>query len=103
MSQNQESSEEYLVVINGEEQYSIWPSYKPVPKGWKQVDKPGSKEQCLEYIEKNWTDMRPLSLRKQMQKISDDEAARAINNRMHENDKKSSLEKSAPSEATSHS
>ena len=62
--------EEYLIVINHEEQYSIWPSYKEIPKGWNQVDKPGTKSQCLEYIKEHWTDMRPLSLRKAMEQSS---------------------------------
>jgi MbtH protein len=57
----------YLVVMNGEEQYSIWPKTKALPKGWSNVGEEGTKVQCLEYIDKTWTDMRPLSLRTQMQ------------------------------------
>ena len=57
----------YLVVKNEEEQYSIWPHYKKVPEGWEIVGEPKVKEECLNYIEEVWTDMRPLSLRKQMQ------------------------------------
>jgi len=53
----------YLVVINHEEQYSIWPDYKEIPSGWKEVGKRGLKSECLDYIETVWTDMRPLSLR----------------------------------------
>lgn len=53
----------FRVVVNHEEQYSIWPDYKPVPDGWRALDKEGSKEGCLAYIEEVWTDMRPLSLR----------------------------------------
>jgi MbtH protein len=56
-----------IVVMNHEEQYSIWPEYKAVPEGWSSVGKTGSKEECLEYIKTVWTDMRPLSLRRQMQ------------------------------------
>jgi len=52
------------VVINDEEQYSIWPSYKAIPAGWKSVGKQGKKAECLAYIDETWTDMRPLSLRK---------------------------------------
>lgn len=59
----------YLVVINHEEQYSIWPDYREIPAGWKAVGKSGNKSECLEYIEKVWTDMRPLSLRKHMEQI----------------------------------
>jgi MbtH protein len=57
----------YQVVINHEEQYSVWPAEYDVPKGWKAVGKEGNKADCLAYIEEVWTDMRPLSLRKQME------------------------------------
>lgn len=56
----------YRVVMNHEEQYSIWPAYKDVPLGWHDVGKSGDKKVCLDYIEEVWTDMRPLSLRRQM-------------------------------------
>jgi len=56
----------YEVVINSEEQYSIWPLEKAIPLGWNKVGKQGTKEACLEYIKEVWTDMRPLSLRRQM-------------------------------------
>ena len=56
----------YTVVKNVEEQYSIWPSERALPLGWSTVGKSGSKKECLDYIETVWTDMRPLSLRKQM-------------------------------------
>ena len=68
----------YHVVVNHEEQYSIWPEYKEVPKGWKIVGKTGPKQECLDYIKDIWTDMRPLSLRKAMAenaKLSDIEEA----------------------------
>ena len=60
----------FAVVRNDEEQYSIWPTYKPVPGGWRVVGKEGSKEECLAYIDEVWTDMRPLSLRKAMERES---------------------------------
>ena len=56
--------EQYRVVINHEEQYSIWRSDREIPAGWKAVGKPGTKQVCLDYIEEVWTDMRPASLRK---------------------------------------
>ncbi|BDU21828.1 MbtH family NRPS accessory protein [Dyella sp. GSA-30] len=62
-----QSEEMYEVVVNQEEQYSIWPLNKAVPSGWTKVGKQGSKESCLAFISEVWTDMRPLSLRKQMQ------------------------------------
>lgn len=57
------SEKQYKVVINDEEQYSIWPCEKPNPLGWRDVGKSGAKSECLTYIEEVWTDMRPLSLR----------------------------------------
>ena len=57
----------YKVVVNHEEQYSIWPVEKALPKGWSEDGTQGTKEECLAHIEKVWTDMRPLSLRKRMQ------------------------------------
>ncbi|NER93232.1 MAG: MbtH family NRPS accessory protein [Symploca sp. SIO1B1] len=54
----------YKVVVNEEEQYSIWPAQSDNPLGWTNVGKSGLKQECLDYIKKVWTDMRPLSLRK---------------------------------------
>jgi MbtH protein len=56
----------YKVVVNHEEQYSIWPADRENPAGWRDTGKSGKKAECLAYIEEVWTDMRPLSLRKQM-------------------------------------
>jgi MbtH protein len=56
----------YKVVVNHEEQYSIWPADREIPLGWRDVGKTGVKAECLAYIEAVWTDMRPLSLRKKM-------------------------------------
>ncbi|MCB0089021.1 MAG: MbtH family protein [Caldilineaceae bacterium] len=56
----------YKVVVNHEEQYSIWPAARENPLGWKDAGKEGPKAECLQYIEGVWTDMRPLSLRRQM-------------------------------------
>jgi MbtH protein len=53
----------YRVVVNGEEQYSIWPESRELPAGWKDGGKSGTKAECLAYIKEVWTDMRPLSLR----------------------------------------
>jgi MbtH protein len=54
------------VVVNEEEQYSIWFIDRPPPPGWRDVGKEGPKEECLAYINEVWTDMRPKSLRKRM-------------------------------------
>ena len=60
----------YKVVVNHEEQYSIWPDYKDLPLGWTQVGRSGLKSECLAYIDETWTDMRPLSLRKKMEEFA---------------------------------
>lgn len=56
----------YTVVVNHEDQYSIWFADRQLPLGWREVGKQGLKSECLAYIKEVWTDMRPLSLRKQM-------------------------------------
>jgi MbtH protein len=66
MATDEEDTTLYQVVVNQEEQYSIWLAYKALPNGWQPVGKKGLKPECLEYINKVWTDMRPLSLRRQM-------------------------------------
>ena len=66
MTTEEEDTRVYQVVMNHEEQYSIWFSERPLPKGWHAVGKEGPKSECLAYIEEVWTDMRPLSLRKSM-------------------------------------
>lgn len=53
----------HAVVVNHEEQYSIWPDDRPCPPGWARTGFSGSKSDCLEHIDRVWTDMRPLSLR----------------------------------------
>jgi MbtH protein len=67
----EEDSTVYKVVMNHEEQYSIWPANRENAPGWRDAGPSGSKAECLAYIEQTWTDMRPLSLRRHM-----DEAAR---------------------------
>jgi len=56
----------YRVVVNHEEQYSIWPEWKDIPAGWRATGPTGKKDECLAYIKEVWTDMRPLSLRQRM-------------------------------------
>ena len=55
-----------MVVINHEEQYSLWPIDRELPLGWSDAGKRGTKTECLEYIDQTWTDMRPRSLREKM-------------------------------------
>jgi len=54
---------EYVVLVNHEEQYSLWPARRPIPDGWRVEGPQASKEVCLSYIRQTWTDMRPKSLR----------------------------------------
>lgn len=78
-----EDNKTYKVVINHEEQYSIWPADSENALGWEDVGKVGTKKECLEHIDEVWTDMRPLSLRKQMEqsgKKSEAEGQSASNN-----------------------
>ena len=63
---DQEDNTIYKVVLNHEEQYSIWPAERENAPGWKDGGKTGTKAECLPYIKEVWTDMRPLSLRKIM-------------------------------------
>jgi uncharacterized protein YbdZ (MbtH family) len=53
---------DYVVLVNEEKQYSLWPSFREIPKGWTTVGPRGKRKDCLEWVEKNWTDMRPKSL-----------------------------------------
>jgi MbtH protein len=66
--QEDEDNSLYQVVVNHEEQYSLWPEWKEIPGGWRSTGKTGKKKECLEYVKEVWTDMRPLSLRKLMEK-----------------------------------
>jgi MbtH protein len=67
MAEDKENKIMYRVVLNHEEQYSIWPAHRENAPGWKEEGKVGTKEECLAHIKEIWTDMRPLSLRKKMQ------------------------------------
>ena len=66
MTQNDSDTTPYQVLVNHEEQYSLWPAGKDIPAGWRAAGRQGSKDDCLRYVDEAWTDMRPLSLRKAM-------------------------------------
>ena len=66
-SDEREDNTIYKVVVNHEEQYSIWPADRENALGWSDAGKSGTKAECLAYIEEVWTDMRPLGLRKRME------------------------------------
>lgn len=52
----------FLVLVNDENQHSLWPAFVDVPAGWRQVHGEASRQSCLDYVEQHWTDMRPASL-----------------------------------------
>ncbi|MEU7481584.1 MbtH family NRPS accessory protein [Lentzea sp. NPDC042327] len=56
----------YQVLVNDEEQHSLWPLGKEVPHGWRAEGKQGSRQECMDHVDTVWTDMRPRSLREQM-------------------------------------
>lgn len=66
-----EDNTRYIVVMNLEEQYSIWPAGRPIPLGWHAEGFEGSRAECLAHIEQVWTDMRPLSVRRHLQEGND--------------------------------
>ena len=66
MSENEDQTI-YTVVVNDEEQYSIWPAGSTIPPGWADAGKTGTKADCLEYVKEVWTDMRPKSVRRQLE------------------------------------
>lgn len=70
----EEDTTVYKVVVNHEEQYSIWPVDRENPLGWRDGGRSGLKAECLAYINEVWTDMRPLSLRKHMEEVARQQA-----------------------------
>lgn len=69
-TEEREDTRTYKVVINHEDQYSIWPAERPNPSGWRDGGKTGQKKDCLAYIQEVWTDMRPRSLREKMDGVT---------------------------------
>jgi MbtH protein len=65
-----EDSRTYTVLVNDEEQYSLWLAELRIPAGWRAAGKTGSKQECLDHIRSVWTDMRPLSLRLAMEQAA---------------------------------
>jgi MbtH protein len=62
----EDDNAEFLILVNHEEQYSLWPAFREVPEGWRVTGPTGKRKECLAWIEENWTDMRPRSLRDAM-------------------------------------
>ncbi|CAO5250739.1 MbtH family protein [Frankia sp. AgKG'84/4] len=70
MAQDQDDTQVYRVVLNHEEQYSIWPADRDIPAGWRAEGTEGQRSECLTHIGEVWTDMRPLSLRQRMEQAA---------------------------------
>ena len=81
MAWDEDDDTTYEVVVNHEEQYSIWPADRELPLGWTKAGKQGTKQEVLDYIEEVWTDIRPLSLRKKMEEMERQRRAEAGENR----------------------
>jgi len=71
----EDDSRDYLVLVNHEGQYSLWPDFVDVPAGWTVVGPHAKRQECLAWIEENWTDMRPKSLIDQMNEFEAQRAA----------------------------
>lgn len=71
--EHQDDDTAYSVVVNHEEQYSLWPSHREVPLGWTATGRSGCKDECLAFIETAWSDMRPLTLRRQLEAVRRDD------------------------------
>jgi len=66
---------EFFALVNEEGQYSLWPTFAEIPSGWTAVGPKGTRADCLAYIEENWTDMRPKSLIRDMERDASEGAA----------------------------
>jgi len=64
----EDESADYIVLVNDEGQYSLWPTFRDAPAGWRQVGPKGKRKECLDWIQETWTDMRPKSLIEKMGK-----------------------------------
>lgn len=71
MTEAQSDQQQYRVVVNHEEQYSIWLADRELPAGWRDAGKQGTKAECLAHINEVWRDMRPLSLRQSMARTTE--------------------------------
>ena len=63
----EDESGTYLVLVNDEGQHSLWPEFAGVPEGWVAAHGPAPRQECLDYVETHWTDMRPRSLVAEME------------------------------------
>jgi len=66
MQPDLQEGDSFIVLINSEDQYSLWPDFLPIPAGWLETGCRGPKQHCLEYVDEHWMDMRPKGLRQKM-------------------------------------
>ncbi|WP_394537192.1 MbtH family protein [Lysobacter enzymogenes] len=66
-----DSSEDFIVLINDEEQYSLWSQSIPVPSGWRVAHGPAVRQACLDYVDEVWKDLTPRSVRLRLQQAAD--------------------------------
>ncbi|WP_132993049.1 MbtH family protein [Gordonia zhaorongruii] len=76
----------FLVLVNHEQQHSLWPDFAPVPHGWTRMFGPAGHDECLNYVEAHWTDMRPASLIAAMNRAADQRAPAAVGRNPHGED-----------------
>ncbi|PPK71874.1 MbtH protein [Methylobacter tundripaludum] len=67
----EDNESDYLVLINDEGQHSLWPAFRDIPDGWTAIGPQGKRQDCLDWIETHWTDMRPKSLIEKMNGLPD--------------------------------
>ena len=75
-----DETQEYCVLVNHEGQYSLWPGFLNIPAGWTAAGPKGQRKECLAWIDLNWTDMRPLSLVRQMEEDIDRQVSTSAGN-----------------------
>lgn len=66
---------EFLVLVNNEGQHSLWPTQFDIPAGWRTIGPRGNQQTCMAWIDENWTDMRPLSLVREMDALAKERAS----------------------------
>lgn len=72
---------EFLVLVNAENQYSLWPAHLEIPAGWTVTGPRGKLQICVDWVDRNWTDMRPLSLVREMEEDERQRSSGALGSR----------------------
>lgn len=78
-NQSGPDTRQYMVIVNKEGQYSLWLGHRSIPNGWKSTGTIGDKVECLDWVKKNWLDMRPRSLEYSMDAIDGRSAIAVVN------------------------